>query len=207
MRSDFGGKKMIYAIFGDLHSSLDDTRAVLGHISEIAPNAERIGLGDLFECVISKKRIAERFASVNDVILRPIGFEALLTFPSVSGNQEDRILTIVTGRDPLLDQLKELPECIELPGGKVIHGHQWIWSGEPWLPELPLEQEEILFFGHSHRSSYYIDGKWHTPEFGKVYSFVGERVGVNVGSVIENREWVLYNSEDQTVVFYKVDRE
>lgn len=50
------GEEMRYALLGDLHSSIEDTKAVLQHIQEIAPDSKIIGLGDLFECTIGKKK-------------------------------------------------------------------------------------------------------------------------------------------------------
>ncbi|MFC4411315.1 metallophosphoesterase family protein [Chungangia koreensis] len=194
---------MQFAMLGDLHSSINDTQSVLNHIKEIAPSSEIIGLGDLYECVISKTRITERFNSINDVMARPNGFEELLTFPSVRGNQEERIEIIMSGKDPLLEQIVQYPEVIEIPGAKVIHGHQWEWSGNPWLPFIPFEHNELVFFGHSHRSAYYMDGDWKVPQFGITYEFKGKKAGINVGSVIDNREWVLFDSDTQSVTFQK----
>mgnify|MGYP004574463109 FL=1 len=47
---------MKYAILSDLHSHFKNTKKVLKHIQQVAPNAEIIGLGDLFECKIGKKK-------------------------------------------------------------------------------------------------------------------------------------------------------
>lgn len=46
---------MLYALLGDLHSNIEDTKAVLNHIQQTANDAEIIGLGDLYECIVSKK--------------------------------------------------------------------------------------------------------------------------------------------------------
>lgn len=205
MNNGIGGRELQYALLGDLHSSLEDTKAVLKQITKVAPSAKIVGLGDLFECVISKTRITERFEHLNDVLIRPAGFEDLLTFPSVRGNQEDRVEIIMIGSDPLLEQISQYPEVIEIPGAKVIHGHQWEWSGDPWLPTIPFEYNELVFFGHSHRCAYYVDGEWKEPEFGISYDFNSKSAGINVGSVINNREWALYNSENHSVIFKKVN--
>lgn len=194
---------MRYALLGDLHSSIEDLEKVLEHIRLVASDAEVVGLGDLFECTIGKKRaVSERFTKIDDVILHPEGFEELLTFPSVKGNQEERILMITTDDDPLLRKLEALPETIQLEGGVVIHGHQWHWSGDPWRPEVPPIEDRIVFFGHSHQSAYYIN-QWVLPEFGTAYPVPDGKMAVNVGSVIENREWVLYDSEQQLIVFHR----
>lgn len=47
---------MLYALLGDLHSNIEDTKAVLTHIQQTAKEAKIIGLGDLYECTISKKK-------------------------------------------------------------------------------------------------------------------------------------------------------
>jgi predicted phosphodiesterase len=197
---------MIYALLGDLHSSKEDTLAVLNDIQSFAPNAKVIGLGDLFECVIGKKRAAtERFNNLKDVIIRPDGFEQLLTFSSVTGNQEVRIVKITTSDDPLMDKFVGLPEEIELEGAIVTHGHEWSWSGDPWTPVVPNFEEKVVFFGHSHHSKYCEDGKWLPSKFKTPIKMTGNRYAVNVGSVIDNREWVLYDSEEKTFTFYQAE--
>ena len=86
---------MYYALLGDIHSSKEDLEKVLADINEKFPEAIRVGTGDLFECTISKKKITDKkFANLADVMIIPEGFVELLTFQSVSGNQEDRILMI-----------------------------------------------------------------------------------------------------------------
>jgi len=45
---------MLYALLGDLHSNIEDTKAVLAHIQQTAEEAKIIGLGDLYECTVRK---------------------------------------------------------------------------------------------------------------------------------------------------------
>ena len=39
--------------------------------------------------------------------------------------------------------------------------------------------------------------------FGKPYALTGEKVLVNVGSVVDNQEWVIYDSVENSVTFMK----
>ena len=66
---------MHYALLGDIHSSKEDLEKVLADISEKAPEAVRVGTGDLFECTISKKNITDKkFTKLEDVMIIPEGF-------------------------------------------------------------------------------------------------------------------------------------
>ena len=72
------------AIFGDLHSNIDDTKAVLSHINQVEPNAIKVCLGDLYECTISGRMAS----SVNNLTLDECAivteeFEELIIFPSI----------------------------------------------------------------------------------------------------------------------------
>ena len=90
---------MQYALLGDLHSDVKNTKAVLKHIEEIAPHAKIIGLGDLYECTIGKRKAATltKHVSLEEAVIMKKKFTKLLTFPSIIGKQEERIAT-VTGR-------------------------------------------------------------------------------------------------------------
>lgn len=189
---------MKYAILGDLHSSVADTKAVLNDIRSNAINAEIIGLGDLYECKIGKKK-------AKDVVGIPLEeaaeysdeFKNLLQFPSVRGNQEERIMK-VTGLDIFL----KLPEFIEIEGAEIIHGHQFKWSSD-WKPFLDQIDTSIVFFGHSHDAALYRKGAKKEFQYGQPVHLNKKKYGVNVGSVIKNREWCLYDSDDRTVTFMK----
>lgn len=195
---------MHYALLGDIHSSKDDLEKVLADISEKSPEAIRVGTGDLFECTISKRDITDKkFTNLEDVMIIPEGFAELLTFLSVSGNQEDRILMITETEDPLREKLATMPEMFEIAQAQIIHGHQWEWGGEPWS----LIQAEVsgtpVFYGHSHTSSWSINGVNQQLEFGIPYDVNGENVLVNVGAVIGDCEWVLYDLTNNTATFMK----
>ncbi|MCM3709734.1 metallophosphoesterase family protein [Sporosarcina luteola] len=197
--------KMQYAIIGDVHSSKEDLSDVLSHIKERAPGAVLIGTGDLFECTISKRFVNERtFASLEEVMLIPKGFVELLTFPSVKGNQEERILFITETDDPLLGLLSAMPERIELGEAEVIHGHQWKWGGEPWSLLEAEVSKNLTFYGHSHRSRLLRNG---TEEevilFDHPYEVKDGQTLVNVGAVVSDKEWVLYDNMQDTVTFMK----
>lgn len=195
---------MRYALLGDIHSSKDDLEKVLNHIEEVAKEATLIGTGDLYECTISKKDITNvKFTKLDQVMLIPNGITELLDFPSVRGNQEERIIYITDTKESLRNSLAAFPEVIELEKGQVIHGHQWEWGGEPWSLLQANVESSLVFYGHSHRSSLTIDGVNQQIDFGIPYTITGENVLVNVGSVVDNREWVIYDSVEKTVTFMK----
>ena len=191
---------MKYAIIGDLHSAIDETKAVLKDIKKLRLDHYIIGLGDLFECKIGKRKLAllTEKLPLKEAAIYKKSFEELLTFPSVIGNQEERI-ALVTGDEHFLTY----PAMIELEHATIIHGHQFEYTEEFELI-TPSFKSKILFFGHSHRSALYIDGIRNHIEFDKPYSLQQyNQVIVNVGSVVDNLEWCIYDSETLTVTFKK----
>ena len=191
---------MKYAIIGDLHSAIDETKTVLNEIKQMGLDQHIIGLGDLFECKIGKRKLAllTEKLPLKEAAIYEKPFEELLTFPSVIGNQEERI-ALVTGEERFLNY----PQSIELEHATIMHGHQFDYTDEFELI-LPSFQSKILFFGHSHRSAIYIDDKLMNIEFDKPYSLNEyEHIIVNVGSVVNHLEWCIYDSDALTVTFKK----
>ncbi|MGM9920496.1 MAG: metallophosphoesterase family protein [Bhargavaea sp.] len=197
---------MRYALLGDIHSSVEDLKDVLNDIQKYAPDAELIGTGDLFECIISKKRAPfERFSRLEDVMLFSDELIGMLTFPSVRGNQEERIAQITESDEPLLQRIRMMEERIGI--GKtaiVIHGHQWEWGGDPWMPVFPETGPDLIFYGHSHDSGLSINNQVEEIGFGVPYDVTKGRTFVNVGAVVGDRNWLLYDSTAGTVIFKKV---
>lgn len=196
---------MRYVLLGDIHSSEHDLRAVLRHAEEVAPDATYVGTGDLYECTVSKKQLplAEPLP-FHDVLLWTESFESLVTFPSVYGNQEERILLVSAGGGAVRERIEQLPEVIALnEEASVIHGHQWEWGGSPWSLQRADAPASVTFYGHSHTSMLIVDGVRKPVVFGKAYEIVPDLL-VNVGSVVANREWVLYDAAKRTVTFQKV---
>lgn len=199
---------MRYALLGDIHSSITDLETVLLHITEFAPDAHLIGLGDLFECVIGKKRAKnEQFTQLSDVMIRPNGFENILSFPTVKGNQEQRIVDITSTNEGLYKLLEKLPETIELPGAVVTHGHQWEWGGDPWKPIIPSFEDKIVFYGHSHRAGVMERFESISFTYNDPVKLPHLNFQVNVGSVINHGEWLLYDTELNTITFMKAKKE
>lgn len=193
---------MKYALLGDIHSSIDNLKNVLGHIQQEAPEATLIGTGDVYECTISKKDITDKkFTELSKVMLNPEGFTRLLTFPSIRGNQEERILQITETDEDLRKDIQMMPEKIELVNAEVIHGHQWVWGGSPWSLMKAQTHQPITFYGHSHTSALMIDDEKKAIEFDKVYELKDQHILVNVGSVTENEEWVLYDAKKSMITF------
>ena len=191
---------MKYAIIGDLHSAIDETKTVLKEIKKMGLDQHIFGLGDLYECKIGKSKLALLTEKIplKEAAIYEKPFEELLTFPSVIGNQEERI-ALVTGEERFLNY----PQSIELEHATVMHGHQFDYTDEFELI-LPSFQSKILFIGHSHRSAIYIEDKPMNIEFNKPYSLNEyEHIIVNVGSVVDHLEWCIYDSDALTVTFKK----
>ncbi|WP_158232541.1 metallophosphoesterase [Sporosarcina sp. P13] len=198
---------MQYALLGDIHSSLDDLTAVLEQISSEAPGAVLIGTGDLYECTVSKKKLhGQVYACVGDVIKHPFDFDAVLTFPSVYGNQEERILLITEQSEPLRDMLQKLPETVHAGEAIVIHGHQWKPEERAIWLDKHLPEATIVFHGHTHRSSYTQDGKNIAIPKDGIVTLSGQSHVINVGAVVESKEWVLFDTEKRTVRFMQVKK-
>lgn len=191
---------MKYAILGDLHSSTKDTKAVLKHIQSLGEDLEIIGLGDLFECKVGKKKLATLTDKLplDEVIDVKPKFDQLLTFPSVIGNQEERI-AFVTGNKTFLNY----PQEIVIEHALIKHGHQFDYT-EDFELITPTLDGDVLFFGHSHYSAIYIGDERKSVVFDKEYAVGdGKQYIVNVGCVIDKCEWCLYDSSKMTVTFKK----
>ncbi len=195
---------MKYALLGDLHSQIKDTKKVLKAIrserENVNQNLQIIGLGDLFECKVGKKKLAtlQGHIPLTEAADYTVEFIELLTFPSIIGNQEERI-ALVTGDKHFLSY----PEKMEINHATLMHGHQFKVT-EPFELTIPPFETPLLFFGHSHRSALYCNGVRTEIEFDLLYKLnKTEQYAINVGSVVENREWCLYDSEEMTVTFKK----
>ncbi|PID25782.1 metallophosphoesterase [Sporosarcina sp. P7] len=198
---------MQFALLGDIHSSREDLQAVLAHIADEAPEATIIGTGDLYECTVSKKDLhGQMYPTVEEVIKHPDGIDGLFNFPSIYGNQEERILLLTKQSEPIRDFLNDLPEALKIDTAVVIHGHQWPHNeAEAWLAEY-LPEVHLVFHGHTHRSSFTSDGQSVPISWNDELPVVGSRNIVNVGAVVGFREWVLYDSEKQNVRFMKASK-
>ena len=96
-----------------------------------------------------------------------------------------------------------MPETVNIATAKIIHGHQWEWGGEPWALIRAEVNESPVFYGHSHMSGLSKNGINEEIRFGIPYDVSGEKVLINVGAVVSDREWVLYNLAENTVTFMK----
>ena len=188
---------MQQALLGDLHSDVKATKAVLKHIKEIAPHAKIIGLGDLYECLIGKRKAATltKHIPLEEAVILKKKFVSLLTFPSIIGNQEERI-AMVTGRKEFL----QYEEKIIIENATLMHGHQFEID-DHFHVTFPSYETPLLFFGHSHRAAIYMNGvRTKVPYNHPIY--VGDqKYEINVGAVVESRDWCLYDSEQMTVTF------
>lgn len=188
-----------YALISDLHSQTKHTKKVLKHIEAEAPNAKVLCLGDIYECTIGKKKAATiRNAKLKDAAIVSDKFEQLIQFPSIIGNQEERI-ALVTG----IERFLQYPETIEIEHATLMHGHQFEWDEQFIAPTFPKTNTQLLFFGHSHRSAIYINGERTIPPFHTPLPLGDQVYQINVGSVVDNKEWCLYDSTTKTVQFMK----
>jgi predicted phosphodiesterase len=196
---------MKYALIGDIHSSIDDLKAVLRHIQNVDPSLVIVGTGDIYECIIGKKRAKkEKFNKLAKVTIEPEKLDPYLTFPTVYGNQEERIVAICIENHSIIDQIKTLPSKIIIQNATITHGHEWQWDGDPLTPKFPIEEGKLVFFGHSHTSKLYMNGICIPFQFNQKIHINSGHTAVNIGSVIDHREWVLYDSEDKTIEFKKL---
>lgn len=189
---------MKYALIGDLHSNIEDTTAVLNHINSLGIPLQIIALGDLYECKISQKNAKKSFDIPLELAMEnPSGFAELLTFPSVIGNQELRIMK-TTGQS----LFQHLPEIIQIDGATLIHGHQFTWLDDV-TPIHNKFENALVFYGHSHHSSIFHKGKPKKFKFGYELMLKKKRYSINVGSVVYHREWCLYDADVQSITFMK----
>ncbi len=194
---------MKYALLGDLHGHYQHTKATLQHIKKIAPTAMVLGLGDLFECHIGKKKAAKltSYIPLKEAATIKKKFVQLLTFPSIIGNQEERIAQ-VTGNSSFL----QYEECFLINQATLLHGHQFEWD-EDFEPNFPAYTTPLLFFGHSHRAAIYVHGQRTAIRYRQPI-YVGDgKYEINVGAVVESCDWCLYDSDQMTVTFYQAPME
>lgn len=188
-----------YALISDLHSHTKHTKKVLKHIQQEAPNATILCLGDIYECTIGKKKATTiRNAKLKEAAIISDKFEQLIQFPSIIGNQEERI-ALVTGNERFL----QYPEKFEIEHATLMHGHQFDWDEAYIAPTFPSVNTQLLFFGHSHRSAIYINGERKIVPFHVELPLHDEVYQINVGSVVDNKEWCLYDSTTKTIKFMK----
>lgn len=187
---------------GDLHSSIKDTKAVLKQVEAFNLQSNIIGIGDLYECIIGKKKLQTltNKLPLKEAAIVNSKFENLLTFPSVIGNQEERI-ALVTGETRFLN----FPEKIMIEHATIMHGHQFDYT-ESFELIPPSFDTPLLFFGHSHYSALYVDGVRQQIIMDVPYQLGdGKQYIINVGSVVGKREWCIYDSEQMTIAFKKAD--
>lgn len=196
---------MQYALITDLHSSLSDTRAVLTDIQQTAPQAIVFSLGDVHECHIGKKR-AKRytFEEIEQIVTLDPDFLKLLFFETLLGNQEERLFSLIpAGISSYLDQLRTSNRTKQIASALFIHGDQLKWSYD-LTPDTSSYPDRLLFFGHSHVRGLFKEGKRLTVHHDIPISIKRGRYAINVGPVLVEREWLLYDTTAETITFHQV---
>ncbi len=122
------------------------------------------------------------------------------------GNQEERILSLVPPQlSPVIDALRDCPRKQRIEGALLIHGDQLNWSRD-FLPDLSQQREPVLFFGHSHIRGLFRNGiAMSSPLYQSLSINNGGRYAINLGPVVFEREWCLYDSEQQSIVFHRAN--
>ncbi|VWX32687.1 metallophosphoesterase family protein [Exiguobacterium oxidotolerans] len=193
---------MQYALIADLHSSFSDTRAVLQDIRKRAPAATIFSLGDLHECHVGKKR-ARRYTyeSIAHVVTLNSEYLQLLDFETLLGNQEERIFSLVPlGMSRSLDQLRSALRTKQIGDALFLHGDQFEWSYE-LVPDTTRFKQRLLFFGHSHQRGLFKDGHRMSAHLDIPISVKKGRYAINVGPVLVEREWLLYDTETASILY------
>lgn len=193
---------MQYALIADLHSSFSDARAVLQDIRKRAPQAMIFSLGDVHECHIGKKRARRyTFESVADVVTLDPDYVRLLAFETLLGNQEERIFSLVpNGVSGLLDRLRSAPRTKQVGDVLFLHGDQFEWTYE-LVPNISRFKQRVLFFGHSHQRGLFRDGRRLSTQLDVPISIKKGRYAVNVGPVLVEREWLLYDTQEESIIY------
>ena len=127
----------------------------------------------------------------------------LLDFPSIRGNQEERITLVLDADNPTTHWIAELPETFRIGEALVIHGHQWPYNEK--TPATITKDERLIIHGHTHVSALTIGGSNKPIQYGQPITLPNELVIVNVGSVVDHKEWALYDADAHTITFMKVD--
>ena len=191
---------MLYALLGDLHSNTKNTKSVLQQIKQVEPTATIIGLGDLYECTVGKKKARTLMTTIplEEAAIVKKKFEKLLTFPSMIGNQELRIAK-VTGDKRCLNY----PDQIEIEHATLIHGHQFEfdWENNYALLSYPPLHTPVVFFGHSHAPAIYKNNARYSIQYNRKIDVSNGQYFVNVGAVTVSCDWLLYDSEQMTITF------
>ena len=90
---------------------------------------------------------------------------------------------------------------MEIDGATLMHGHQFKWNVS-WQPTFPPFQNHYFSSGIVTNQAFIISKKLPIRiRYGQPIALQDKQYGVNVGSVINHREWCLYDSKHRTVTF------
>ncbi len=211
---------MRHAVVTDVHGNAPGLRAVLARARE--QGVDRVlCLGDVFECLVSKRDVADhvftRLDEVFDQDPAPAGLldGALL----VRGNQEERISALVPDRElpdwarPVLDA----PLALRTDFAAYCHGHALPWrevAPDLWVPLDAEFAGRALVHGHHHRNALHVlprTGRaWEDVEslpvrFGEPVRLAEDRrYLVNVGPVRGPApSWAVVDEGEATVTFHR----
>ncbi|GHC73343.1 hypothetical protein GCM10007079_07180 [Nocardiopsis terrae] len=149
---------MRYAIVTDIHGDVTALRAVVHQVERQGVDG-LLCLGDVFECLVSKRDVTSHvFGGVSEVFDPDPEVAALLEGAAhVRGNQEERIASLIPG-GALPDWARPLihaPLERRTSSASFCHGHTLSWhQPEPglWSPVAESALRTLLVHGHHHRS-------------------------------------------------------
>jgi len=211
---------MRYALVTDVHGCANHLQSVLSHIAKQPRIDEVFCLGDLFDCKVGKSRLAyftyRDIWQVVEIDRRLI--EWMPATRCIIGNQEERIRELISAEEvpSELAPYLETPKTKDLPFGRLVHGHQFVWHERDewtWHPLWERLKEHLLFYGHNHQNRLFqvnIKGSFAYEDvpitFGKPMELdpVAYHL-INVGDVRRaTPSWLLYDEDTSTVTFHRL---
>ncbi|MFI0982529.1 metallophosphoesterase family protein [Streptomyces sp. NPDC021093] len=214
---------MRYAVVTDIHGDVLGLRAVLARVREQQVH-QVVCLGDVFECHVSKRNIANHtYTRIDEVFDQNPELVTLLNGARiVRGNQEERIKALVPDSSvpAWARAVLDAPLTFDSDFATYCHGHaleSWR-EAEPGL-WCPLDAEftgRALFHGHHHRNALHRlpDGPRTWAEVESVALRFGEAVHlapdsqylVNVGPARgPHPAWAVVDEAEATVTPYRIE--
>lgn len=216
---------MRYAIVTDVHGDVSALRAVLAD-AELERVDQILSLGDVFDCKIGKKQVADHvFSRVEEVFdVTPELAVLLERAIKVRGNQEERIRALVPEHavPGAAESILDAPRAFRTAFAEYTHGHAVAGWREVEPGRWCLLDAEIagrlLVHGHHHRSALYIlpprgARAWETVErppirYGEPMALrPGRRYLANIGPARGTEPiWAVVDETEETLTYHRCER-